>query len=518
MATATELIISILAEANQANSQLDATTSKIKAVGDQATKLGQELTLKVTAPLTGMGALAFKYASDAEETLSKFNAVFGASSDQMRQKFEDLNKTIPATRSELLGMGANIQDLLVPMGLAPQEAQKMSLDIVKLAGDLASFNNIPVSVALDKIRAGLVGSYEPLLSFGVALNATSINQRAFNLGISDGKRELTASEKAQVAYKAILEGTTAAHGDAAKTADSSANSFKFLKANLEETATAFGKELLPIITPVIKEMTSLLKLLNDLDPSIKQAIVVTGTLAAAAGPLLIVIGSLARAYVSLQAALTIATTATTANTIATVANAEAATLAGTRFAAMGGVLSKLGIWGGIIAALGYEFQSLGEIAGETYNLINPPETAQLNLAKMAEAKIRAEAAAAAAAFQKMKLEADAAYARVQQQLDNMIHEGDTVGISKQRGGGSIELFGESAGNARLQEIIANVASNQTALANETASTVQTTGNQVAEGLQNVNNAQQRYGEVVIERLAQQQQTISILTNRVANMR
>jgi hypothetical protein len=47
MATATELIIDILAKNAQANSSLDATTAKIKSVGDAATKLGQDLTLKV---------------------------------------------------------------------------------------------------------------------------------------------------------------------------------------------------------------------------------------------------------------------------------------------------------------------------------------------------------------------------------------------------------------------------------------------------------------------------------------
>ena len=55
-------------------------------------------------------------------------------------------------------MHSGIQDLLVPLGLAPTEAERMTASVVRLAGDLGSFNNVPVAEALADIRSGLVGS------------------------------------------------------------------------------------------------------------------------------------------------------------------------------------------------------------------------------------------------------------------------------------------------------------------------------------------------------------------------
>jgi hypothetical protein len=516
MATATELIIDILAKNAQANSSLDATTAKIKAVGDAATKLGQDLTLKVTAPLVGIAGVAFKFASDSEETLSKFNAVFGASAEKMRTEFEALTSVIPVTKAEIQGMAAGMQDLLVPMGVAPDKASQMTVEIVKLAGDLASFNNIPVSVALDKIRAGLVGSYEPLLSFGVAINATSIKAKAFSMGIGDGKRELTAAEKAMVSFKAIVEGTTAAQGDAAKTADSSANSFKFLRQQAQEAATAFGKELLPIITPIIKELTSLLSQLNELDPSVKRVIITIGALAAAAGPLLLILGQLAKAFVAIRTVMALATTATTANTVALVANGEAALVAGSKLSNFVGMLKTPIARAGLFAVLAYELKELGtgvgELAGEIVSMFDKTEEAELNLQRIAEAKANAEKRIEI----EQRKEVDQAYAAVQAQL-KQLSQGQNV-FSSSTGNGQIELLGASQGDSNLQNIIKNVTARQLAQTEETAQVIKSTGNEVANALQGVSLNQTNANRAILTQLQNLNIKYEQLASAVSNMR
>ena len=47
-----------------------------------------------------------------------------------------------------------------------------------LAADLASFNNIDPTEALDKLRSGLVGEAEPLRSVGVLLNEAAVQAKA----------------------------------------------------------------------------------------------------------------------------------------------------------------------------------------------------------------------------------------------------------------------------------------------------------------------------------------------------
>ena len=284
-----DVLINILTKGDAAGAKQ--VGKSLDQMAEKATRAGKTLSLSVTAPLTALAGVAVKFAADAAESADKLDAVFGPATDRINAKIAEMRDTIPATTAELQNLFSGIQDLLVPLGIAPAEAEKMSGKIVELAGDLASFNNIPISEALASIRSGLVGQFEPLLKFGVALNATTIKAKAFEQGIGDGKRELTAAERAQVTFQAVLEGTAAAHGNAADTADSAANQVKFLKSEAIELMTVIGEQLLPAVTPLVSGLKDAARAAQNLNPLFIQLGVGLGAIAAVAGPTLIVLGA-----------------------------------------------------------------------------------------------------------------------------------------------------------------------------------------------------------------------------------
>lgn len=294
MSSSRDILINILTKGDASGAHK--VSGSLDSVAASADKAGKALSLKVSAPLVAIGGLSVKFAADAAESADKVDAVFGPAADRINEKIGDLRKTIPATTAELQDLFSGIQDLLVPLGLAPDEAEGMSASIVELAGDLASFNNIPIAEALERIRSGLVGQYEPLLKFGVALNASTVKAKAFEQGIGDGTRELTAAERAQVSYQLILEGTAAAHGNAADTAGSAANQFKFLKSESTELMTDLGERLLPAVTSIVGGFRDVLSVASSLpDPVTNVGLAVAG-LATAAGPTLVVTGSLIKNF------------------------------------------------------------------------------------------------------------------------------------------------------------------------------------------------------------------------------
>ena len=127
----------------------------------------------------------------------------------------------------------------------------------------------------------MVGSYEPALAFGVALSAATVKAEALRMGLIQEGQELNAAARAQAAYSLILQGTTAAHGDAAKTADGTANSFKFLKRDITELTTTIGTVLIPLITPVIRGFGDMLNEANALDPAVEGVTARVESMAAA---------------------------------------------------------------------------------------------------------------------------------------------------------------------------------------------------------------------------------------------
>ena len=72
--------------------------------------------------------------------------------------------------------------------------------------------------------------------------------------------------------------------------DNLAGQLTILKSQLEELAISFGEILMPVIREVIAKIQGFVDKLNALDPATKQTILKIGLMAAALGPLLIVVG------------------------------------------------------------------------------------------------------------------------------------------------------------------------------------------------------------------------------------
>lgn len=72
--------------------------------------------------------------------------------------------------------------------------------------------------------------------------------------------------------------------------DNLAGQLTILKSQLEELAISFGEILMPVIRDIITKIQGFVDKLNALDPATKQTILKIGLMAAALGPLLIVVG------------------------------------------------------------------------------------------------------------------------------------------------------------------------------------------------------------------------------------
>lgn len=285
------LIVKIGADLSDLNKALNDTDKKLQKFGGKMQDVGKGLSAAVTLPLVALGAAATKMAADAAESADKMTAVFGPATQDMNEWLGELRKTVPATTRELQDMSSGIQDLLVPLGMAPDAAKGMTQEVVKLAADLASFNNIPMEEALERIRSGLVGQNEPLLKFGVAIDAAMVKTKALEMGLIREGEALDANARAQAAFALIQERTTAAHGNAADTADSAANSMKFLMSSVKELAVSFGNVLLPVVTPMVQNLTSLFQWIESLSPTTQKLVVVVAGFAAALGPLVLALGT-----------------------------------------------------------------------------------------------------------------------------------------------------------------------------------------------------------------------------------
>ena len=226
-------------------------------IGNVTKKLGQMAlnVAKIAATIAAVSAVAIGGllastigpASDLNETVSKVGVVFGDAADEVLKFGKSADTALGMSTNEALTAAGTYGNLFRAMGIASDISAGMSTNLVQLAGDLASFNNMDPGEVLDKLRAGLTGETEPLKSLGVNLNAATIEAKALEMGFKEVNGELPAAAKAQASYALILEQTTLAQGDFARTSGGLANQQRTLKAQLENLRGTIGTGLLPVV-------------------------------------------------------------------------------------------------------------------------------------------------------------------------------------------------------------------------------------------------------------------------------
>lgn len=224
-------------------------------------------------------------ASDQNEVISKTEAIFGKSADGIMQKSKMAAKTVGDSKTAYLDMASAVGNLIVPMGFAQDEAADMSDKMVRLAADLGSFNNAPTAEVLEAIKAGLVGSSEPLRRFGIQLSVARIEEEALASGLIKHKDEMNNLIKAQATMNIIMKDSTAAQGDFARTSDQLANSTKIMWAQFADFRTELGVHLLPIALKVVTVLNGMMERFNELSPVTQKYIAYGVALTAVLGTL-----------------------------------------------------------------------------------------------------------------------------------------------------------------------------------------------------------------------------------------
>lgn len=265
MATSLSNLLALLSlDASAYYKELDNSRKKTDSFADKLTKgfnaVGGAVVggLALAAGATaGFLASSIEPASDLNETISKTTVVFGESSKAILDWGQSSATALGMSQNTALGAASTFGNLFRAMDISEEQSANMSTSIVELAADLASFNNMDPTEVLDKLRAGISGESEPLKTLGVNINQAMIENKAMEMGLWDGVDALTAAEKAQASYALIMEQTTLAQGDFARTSDGLANQQRILTAGFEDLKAKIGTAVLPIANTFMNVMLGL---------------------------------------------------------------------------------------------------------------------------------------------------------------------------------------------------------------------------------------------------------------------
>jgi len=253
---------------------LKAVGRRIKSFGSGMARITSQLARMGGAVILGGAAIAatglavaltksVSAASDLQETMNKFNVVFGESAGEIKAWSDKTAAAFGRSKKQIADFMASAQDLLEPMGLDTASATEMSKNLTRLAMDVASFNNKSDDEVMVNFRAALTGSGEVMKEYGVIVSEATVKQELMRQGLNP--KEATEAQKAMARYNLIVEGTSKAHGDVARSSESFANQMKTVQAKVDDLFASIGTALLPVLESWLSDLIALMGVMSDTD-------------------------------------------------------------------------------------------------------------------------------------------------------------------------------------------------------------------------------------------------------------
>lgn len=280
--------------------ELASMASDVQQRAGELKSLGTTMSLGITAPLIAAGAAADKMAMDAVESENLFEVSMGKMAESARAWSKDLQQQLGLNQYEVRQTVGTFNVMLNSFGMGEKASYDMAKGLTQLAYDMASFYNLDPKDAFEKLQSGISGEIEPLRRLGIVVSETMVKQYAYSNGIAAQGKELTEQQKILARYGLIMQSTSKAQGDLARTIDSPVNQLRVLKSQVSEIAVEFGQIMIPATQDAVGILKDVATTLSGLDPASKTALVGIGVFVAGIGPAIVGIASLANGITTIS--------------------------------------------------------------------------------------------------------------------------------------------------------------------------------------------------------------------------
>lgn len=207
--------------------------------GDMASKV-DDFT-KTSIQDFGMSELTVK------QIASRFQALgtsIGISSEQVANGTAVANKALMSQNNTLYKTTDSMAD--------------MSLNLTRLAGDMASFYDVDQADVAKSLQSIFSGTIAPLRRYGLDLTQATLSEWAMKNGLDANIKSMTQAEKVLLRYNYVMANTQAAQGDFAKTANTWANSVRVLKQEFQAWGSIIGSVVINALKPFVQALSKVM--------------------------------------------------------------------------------------------------------------------------------------------------------------------------------------------------------------------------------------------------------------------
>lgn len=208
---------------------------------------------------------AVKASGDYIKSTNRLKLVMGDASAQAEEFISNFSGKLFVDEAAVKSYVSTFYALGRGFGIAGENASIMAQNLTQLAYDMsATIDNLSIEEAMTKLKSGFAGELEPLRAVGVALEQTTLQATATQLGIKKLVSEMSRAEKSELAYYQIMKSTTYMQGNFAKSLKSPAVAISILEQQMTKLARAIGNIFVPLLLKAMPYLVAFYELAIEL--------------------------------------------------------------------------------------------------------------------------------------------------------------------------------------------------------------------------------------------------------------
>lgn len=239
------------------------TSDIIKDIADVANSASTAIKTLFGVDIAGTFEKSATAAMDYIENLNLFNVAMGDSIEYGKSFVSQMQEIYGLDPSNIMTYVGNFNQLASAIEMPAETAAILSTNMTKMSTDIASLFNMDVVDVVDNMKSGLIGMTRAVTKYGIDIRATTLQQTALSLGITENVRNMSEANREGLRYITMMRQASNVSGDWAKTIESPSNQLRILKEQLTQLARAIGNTFLPVITKVLPYVNGFVMALRE---------------------------------------------------------------------------------------------------------------------------------------------------------------------------------------------------------------------------------------------------------------
>lgn len=235
----------------------------MRAVGKlgSAVDLASQLTEVQNVVDTTFGDMASKVDDFTKTSIQDFG-MSELTVKQISSRFQALGTSVGITSQQVANGTAVANKALMSQNntlyKTTDSMADMSLNLTRLAGDMASFYDVDQADVAKSLQSIFSGTIAPLRRYGLDLTQATLSEWAMKNGLDANIKSMTQAEKVLLRYNYVMANTQAAQGDFVKTANTWANSVRVLKQEFQAWGSIIGSVVINALKPFVQALNKVM--------------------------------------------------------------------------------------------------------------------------------------------------------------------------------------------------------------------------------------------------------------------